>query len=346
MSEFKVNTITNKDGSYGPQVCGITTFGGSGIQLPSGPTEMRGGRGRGVIHGGRDNPTYYADMDFIEIATTGNTSEFGNLRSKGQSAYGGTASSTRGLVCGGYESPAAATVSAIQYYTFSSGGGANDFGDLIAANNQASGASNNRLAVLAGEYPTYRQGALQYITIATTGDATDFGSLVGNDIGSGGISSPTRGIMHGVDRSGPTLKMTQSFEIATTGNSEEFGELFQGYKAQGGASSSTRGLSMAGYINSSTQSTGIDFCTIATKGNFEDFGDLTTARHSASGTSNSVRAVLGGGATGSSGSNTNVMDFVTISTTGNATDFGDMTYASGGARGTGFSGDAHGGLAQ
>ena len=344
MSEFKVNTITNRDGSYGPQVCGITTFGGSGIQLPSGPTEFRGGRGRGVIHGGRDNPTYYADMDFIEIATTGNTNEFGNLKSKGQAADGETASSTRGLVCGGYESPAAATVSAIQYYTFRSGGGANDFGDLIAANNQASGASNNRLAVLAGEYPTYSQGALQYITIATTGNATGFGSLVGNDIGSGGISSPTRGIMHGVDRSGPTLKMTQSFEIATTGNSEEFGELFQGYKAQGGASSSTRGLSMAGYINSSTQSNGIDFCTIATKGNFQDFGDLSQARHSGSGTSNNTRAIMIGGATGSSGSNTNLIDFVTIASTGNASQFGDMTYASGGSRGLFANSDSHGGI--
>ena len=42
MSEFKVNTITNKDGNHGPQVCGITTFRSSGMQLPSGPTEMRG----------------------------------------------------------------------------------------------------------------------------------------------------------------------------------------------------------------------------------------------------------------------------------------------------------------
>ena len=49
MSEFKVNTITNRDGSYGPQVCGITTFGSSGMTLPSGPTEFRGGRG---IRGG------------------------------------------------------------------------------------------------------------------------------------------------------------------------------------------------------------------------------------------------------------------------------------------------------
>ena len=57
MSEFKVNTITNRDGSYGPQVCGITTFGSSGMQLPSGLTEMRGGRGRGVFGGGY-NPTF------------------------------------------------------------------------------------------------------------------------------------------------------------------------------------------------------------------------------------------------------------------------------------------------
>ena len=56
MSEFKVNTITNRDGSHGPQVCGITTFGSSGMQLPSGPTEMRGGRNRGVHGGGRVSP--------------------------------------------------------------------------------------------------------------------------------------------------------------------------------------------------------------------------------------------------------------------------------------------------
>ena len=56
MSEFKVNTITNRDGSYGPQVCGITTFGSSGMQLPTGPTEFRGGRGRGII-GGSFNPS-------------------------------------------------------------------------------------------------------------------------------------------------------------------------------------------------------------------------------------------------------------------------------------------------
>ena len=78
MSEFKVNTITNRDGSYGPQICGVTTFRSSGMQLPSGPTEFRGGsRGRGLFAGG-ESPRLNV-IDKIEIATTGNAIDFGNL---------------------------------------------------------------------------------------------------------------------------------------------------------------------------------------------------------------------------------------------------------------------------
>ena len=67
MSEFKVNTITNRDGSYGPQVCGITTFGSSGMTLPSGPTEFRGGRGRGITGGGFVSPSSQNVMDFLSL---------------------------------------------------------------------------------------------------------------------------------------------------------------------------------------------------------------------------------------------------------------------------------------
>ena len=46
MSEFKVNSITNKNGSTGPSICGVTTFSGkSGIQVPSGRTGNRAGVG-------------------------------------------------------------------------------------------------------------------------------------------------------------------------------------------------------------------------------------------------------------------------------------------------------------
>ena len=92
MSEFRVNSITNQDGSAGPQVCGVSTFSGkSGVQIPSGPTEFRrqdgGGRGRGVFSGGRNNPNYYSNLSVVEIATTGNSVDFGDCTTSPNSGY-------------------------------------------------------------------------------------------------------------------------------------------------------------------------------------------------------------------------------------------------------------------
>ena len=90
MSEFRVNSITNQDGSAGPQVCGVSTFSGkSGVQIPSGPTEFRrqdgGGRGRGVIAGGYNYPSgEQSQLQLIEIATTGNAIQFGDYSPSNQ----------------------------------------------------------------------------------------------------------------------------------------------------------------------------------------------------------------------------------------------------------------------
>ena len=78
MSEFRVNSITNQDGSAGPQVCGVSTFSGkSGVQIPSGSTDFRrqdgGGRGRGIFDSG-GTPSSTNVIDMIEIATTGKCS--------------------------------------------------------------------------------------------------------------------------------------------------------------------------------------------------------------------------------------------------------------------------------
>ena len=88
MSEFRIDKITNRAGDTGTQIAGITTFSGtSGMQLPSGPTEYRGGRGRGIFIGGRIEPasTETNTMEYIEIATTGNSIDWGdylhNIRS-------------------------------------------------------------------------------------------------------------------------------------------------------------------------------------------------------------------------------------------------------------------------
>ena len=339
MSEFKVNTITNRDGSYGPQVCGITTFGSSGLTLPSGPTEFRGGRGRGTFCGGRNNPVFHDTMNLVEIATTGNAVDFGNLSKKINGGGGNISSATRGITSGGYDGDAAAIVGHIDYHIFSSGGGSYDFGDLTEESNAHGGYSNNRRGIFSMGYPSY-SGKLSFITIASTGSANEFGSVTSppSVADAGGINSPTRAILHQFNNSDGNIGMCEFVTFETLGNSQEFGNLSVVRQAGSGCSSSTRGISSGGLTPSLSDV--IDYCTIATLGDFIDFGNLSQARRSPGGCSSLTRGLTGGGTTPT---NQNTIDFVTISTTGNATDFGDLTYS---ARNVKGNSDSHGGLAQ
>ena len=53
MSDFNINHITGKQGQQGTVLAGITTVNSTGaMRIPSGPTEQRGGRGRGINGGG------------------------------------------------------------------------------------------------------------------------------------------------------------------------------------------------------------------------------------------------------------------------------------------------------
>ena len=76
MSEFKVDAITNRDGSYGPEVCGVTTFTSSGLTLPSGPTEFRKqngiGRGMACIAGAQNSTV---TINKVEIQTKGDATD-------------------------------------------------------------------------------------------------------------------------------------------------------------------------------------------------------------------------------------------------------------------------------
>ena len=178
MSDFRIDKITNRDGSAGTQICGVSTFSGtSGMQLPSGPTEYRGGRGRGVFGGG-ESPTRLNNLDLITIATTGNASDFGDLVETATN-IGACGSSTRGIWFGG-ETPSVSNT--IQYIIFSSQGGSNNFGNLSFARlNHNSGLSDNTRGITGGAYasPLY-YNLIEYVTIASTGDASDFGDLSAN----------------------------------------------------------------------------------------------------------------------------------------------------------------------
>ena len=86
---------------------------------------------RGVIAGGQTNaPSNGTDaIDFLTIATTGNTTDFGNL-TDGRRRGSGLSNSIRGVFTGGYD-PSNKNI--IDYITIATTGNAQDWGDLIAA---------------------------------------------------------------------------------------------------------------------------------------------------------------------------------------------------------------------
>ena len=343
MSELRINNITDTAGSSGPIIAGVSTVTStSHMVMPSGPTEMRGGRGRAVIGGGAV-PSDTNVLNRIEIATTGNAVDFGDLSAVREQPYGAS-SATRGLFAGGK------TDSNIDYVTISSGGGGNDFGSLSTSGFGGKGVSDGVTAVyLGGKWGGAYTGLIQieFNTIATLGDASDFGDIASGRVfnQTGGFASHTRGVIGaGSGRNSPYYQKNIEFlTIATKGDTKDFGEISSERSAAGGCASATRGIFVGGQVPSPTNSKNIiDFVTIATTGNATDFGDLTTTRRQMDAGSSSIRGVcIAGYQDTSPAAIVNTMDFVTIATTGNATDYGDLTTV---RRFTGTCSDSHGGI--
>ena len=347
MSELKINNITDRAGSSGPIIAGVSTVTStSHMVMPSGSTNMRGGRGI-ALRGGGTNPSNGAqdDMDKIVVATTGNSVDFGNLFSA-RTQPSSASSATRAFFFGGTAIPA--ITSNISATNYASGGGGFDFGDLTQSVRALSNGCGDQIrAVRMGGYGSGVGGGpnpaisnvIDFFIMASGGDASDFGDLSKNDGGQGqsyavhNCASPTRGIAYG-GANGIAADI-QFITFATKGDSQTFGECTVNQNDGGALSDTTRGIQMGA---SSPSSDVIEFITMASEGNGTDFGNLTSAR-APRGASNATRGLGIGGYDGSG--KTNTIDFITIQTTGNATDFGDLTTQT---QQQGATSDIHGGL--
>lgn len=235
---------------------------------------------RAVFAGGKLNADPYTTYNVIEyctFATSGNTSDFGDLLALADDPVG-FSSSTRGIVAGGYANSTASNV--IQYVTIATTGNATDFGDLITVSQgQSAGLSSSTRGVYSGGLSSGSfVNVIQYVTIATTGNATDFGDLLAAIGRHAGCSSSTRGLFSGgLNASSTFLNVIQYITIATTGNSIDFGDLTSTVLRSGACSSTTRGL-IGGGVNASAVINIVDYVTISTTGNAADFGDLSVAR--------------------------------------------------------------------
>jgi len=131
---------------------------------------------RGVFGGGRNNTpsenTLHNTMQFITIATTGDTQDFGDLQAL-RYGHTGFSSPTRGIFAGGYLTPG--QTASIDFFTIATLGNSLDFGDLGTANGYCGSVTNSTRGVITiNDAPNYTN-ALEFITIATTGNAKDFG---------------------------------------------------------------------------------------------------------------------------------------------------------------------------
>ena len=135
---------------------------------------------RAVFPGGRNGgPSMTDDMDYINIASTGDALDFGDLLTDSFEA-GACSSSTRGVKFGG-RSTGSVKQDNLEAYIFASTGSIQDIEDLRTATIFSSGASNETRGLIMGGLISspYNGGwnNIDYITIASFGESIEFGDI-------------------------------------------------------------------------------------------------------------------------------------------------------------------------
>ena len=284
--------------------------------------------GRGFFAGGA-NPDQLTSIERIQIATTGEGVNYGDMVTK-RVAPACCSSSIRGIVLGG--SVPGVFKNEIDYFTIASGGDALDFGNLTEQKNNCGAVSNSTRGIRAGGGPN--TNVMDYIEIASAGNAIDFGDLLVDSFRySYGASSPTRGLFMGGQSPSTPSAQIQYITIASTGNAMDFGDLTKAGGKAGGCSNTTRALA---HSHASATGAFAEYVIIASTGNAAYFGDLISGGVTA-GCSSHTRAIWGDG-------NDDAWKYETveIASSGQSSHFGDM----GIHRGNRFDAksDSHGGL--
>jgi len=284
---------------------------------------------RGIFFGAEpSHNTFNNVIQSIQIATTGNATDFGDMSYA--HAYGdSTGNSTRSLQFGGSEGGSGFNI--IEYVTSATAGNTTDFGDMSRGRylNRCFGSATR--SCTAGGPDT----DIEYVNPASTGNVTDFGDLSSAISEGAGFGSTTRGIV----ADGDSNKI-EYVTIASTGNATDFGDSAANKFADtmNGCSNSTIGIT-SGYSQTDAD---IYKLTIASLGNMTDFGGNTTdARIFLTALSSKIRGVFAGGMNNSD-NRVNTIDYITFASAGNASDFGDLTT---GSYATSATSNNHGGLA-
>ena len=151
---------------------------------------------RGLLMGlyapGGDSHANHNTIEFITIATLGNSQDFGDLTSTASNTAS-SSNSVRAIRLGKWP-----TNDMIDFVTIATLGNAIDFGDLAASVYDTTSAANStRILQISGNgpvAPVYVTNTITFVEIATTGNSKDFGDvtqarrgLMSNSNGHGGL---------------------------------------------------------------------------------------------------------------------------------------------------------------
>ena len=252
-------------------------------------------RVRGVAGGGAAGPGPQQDtnrIEFVTIASTGNSTDFGDMNYIAR-GVAGSSNDTRMLIGGGKPESQSPNpyMNTIDYITIASTGNANDFGDLSELTRNLDATSNvTRLVWMGGENPSGDLNIISYSTIQTLGNTADFGDLVDEGDQGGASGNAVRGLWGGGYMPGPAvLNVIQYITFSTLGNALDFGDLKVARRLLGACSSPTRVVFGGGrgqHPSPGTYHDDMDYVQIMSTGNALDFGNLVSTLNTPKGTSN------------------------------------------------------------
>ena len=170
-----------------------------------------------------------AEIDYITIATTGNSTNFGELFS-GYYGRASCSSTTKGFIMGGRDGGGTSTTRIDMVVIASTGNYYSSYGDLTVARNKSAGTSSNTRGVIFGGQSSASPGTIyniiDYFDLTSSGNATDFGDLSAATTRQGAFSNRVYAYINGVGSTNLTTatNVIEYVTIASTGNSTDFGD--------------------------------------------------------------------------------------------------------------------------
>jgi len=262
MEFFNIMTLGNTE-NFGSMIESHNIAAGSGSKT------------RGIIAGGYSAPdSNYSQprIEYITLASKGDTITFGELSASHFRNSGGCSSSTRGLFFGGGHP---SYYNTIEYVELDTLGNAIDFGDQIDTVAWRRCLSSPIRGFSKGGFPFSSSQGINVVTIASKGDAVEFGKLSQNMQGGDGCANSIRGIYAGGYAPSITsnIKTIQYITLASDGNAINFGDLITGSDSPSAVANQVRAVLSGGYVSSANIKR-MEFVTIASTGNAQSFGEL------------------------------------------------------------------------